>query len=86
MNNVHWPLFFKNCKRENPNLDAAMQTVRDIFAMSFEVLVQLGRTGAYNHFTRHKATIRDMGVDSIKDVAKHTRLVTLNWGWIAGND
>ena len=47
-------------RQENPNLDAASQIVRDIFAMSSKVLDQLGRTGAYDHFIRRKATIIDM--------------------------
>ena len=58
-------------REENPNLDAATQTVKDIFAMSSKVLDHLGRTGAYDHFIRCKATIMDIGVDSIKAVAKY---------------
>ena len=73
-------------REENPNLDAAAQTVRDIFAMSTKVLNQLGRTGAYNHFIRRKATIMDKGVDSIKDVAKYADSLPLTGDGVLGKD
>ena len=49
---------------ENFNIDRATQTVRDVFAMSTKVLDQLGRTGAYDHYIRRKATMVDIGLDS----------------------
>ena len=53
--------------QECSNLDSMTQTVRDSFSMSSKVLDQIGRTGAFHHFIRRKATINDMGLDSIKD-------------------
>ena len=52
--------------------------------MSSEVLDQLGRTGAYDHFIRRKATIMDMGIDNVKDVAKHADFVAPVRGWSYG--
>lgn len=54
--------------------------------MSSKVLDQLGRTGAYDHFIRRKAAIMDMGVDSIKDVAKHADLLPLTGDGVLGKD
>ena len=62
---------------ENTNLDRATQTVRDVFAMSTKVLDQLGRTGAFDHYIRRKATMVDMGLDSVKDVSKHADFLPL---------
>ena len=73
-------------REEKPNLDSATQTVRDIFAMSSKVLDQLGRTGAYDHFIRRKATIMDIGVDSIKDIAKYADPLPLTGDGVLGKD
>ena len=73
-------------RQENPNLDAATQTVRDIFAMSSKILDQLGHKGAYDHFIRWKATILDMGDDSIKDVAKHADYLPLTGDGVLGKE
>ena len=73
-------------RQDNPNWDAATQTVRDIFAMSSRILDQFGRTGAYDHFFRRKATILDMGVDSIKDVAKHADYLPLTCDGVLGKE
>ena len=62
---------------ENTNLDRATQTVRDVFAISTKVLDQLGRTGAYDHYIRRKATMVDIGLDTVKDVAKHADYLPL---------
>ena len=44
--------------------------------MSAKILDQLGRTGAYDHFICRKATVVDMGLDSVKDVAKHADIAS----------
>ena len=62
------------------------QTVRDSFAMPSEVLDQIGRTGAFHHFIRRKATINDMGLDSIKDVARHADSLPLTGDRVFGID
>ena len=63
-------VLLEELKEDNPNLDLATQTTRDIFAMSTKTLDKLGRTGAYDHVIRRKAAIIDMGLENIKDVAK----------------
>ena len=72
-------------KTENPNIDLAIQTVRDAFAMSTKTLDQLGRTGAYSHIIRRKATIVDMGLDSVKDIAKQAELLPLTDQGVLGS-
>ena len=72
--------------QESPNLDSMTQTVRDSFAMSSKVLDQIGRTGAFHHFIRRKATINDMGLDSIKDVARHADSLPLTGDGVLGID
>ena len=72
--------------QESPNLDSMTQTVRDSFAMSSKVLDQMGRTGAFHHFIRRKATINDMGLDSIKDVARHADSLPLTGDGVLGID
>ena len=44
----------------------------DGFSLSTKVLDQLGRTGAYDHYIRRKATMVDIELDTVNDVAKHT--------------
>lgn len=73
-------------RQDNPNWDAATQTVRDIFAMSSRILDQFCRTGACDHFIRRKATILDMGVDSIKDVPKHADYLRLTGDGVLGKE
>ena len=48
----------------------AVQTIQDAFAMSTKTLDQLGRMGAYGHIICRKAAIVDIGLDSVKDIAK----------------
>ena len=71
---------------ENTNLDRATQTVRDVFAMSTKVLDQLGRTGAFDHYIRRKATMVDMGLDSVKDVSKHADFLPLTGDGVFGSE
>lgn len=56
-----------NLQSREPNLDKAVQTVRDVFAMTTKTLDQFGRTGAYHHLARRKAAIYDTGLDEYKD-------------------
>ena len=49
------------------NMDLAVQTVRDIFAISTKTLDQIARTGAFNHMIRRKATLYDTGLNELKD-------------------
>lgn len=59
-----------NLKSTSPNLDEAIQNVRDIFAMSTKSLDQMSRTGAFHHLNRRKATIADTGLHEFKDLQK----------------
>ncbi|MCW4343718.1 MAG: hypothetical protein N0E48_10205 [Candidatus Thiodiazotropha endolucinida] len=79
-------LLLQELKSDSPNVDSATQTVRDVFAMSTKILDQFGRTGAYDHFIRRKATMVDMGLDSVKDVAKHADLLPLRGNGVLGKD
>ena len=78
-------VLLEELKTENPNIDLAIQTVRDAFAMSTKTLDQLGRTGAYSHIIRRKATIVDMGLDSVKDIAKQAELLPLTGEGVLGS-
>ena len=57
-------------KSENPNVDLSIQTVRDVFATSTRTLDQLGKTGAFGHMIRRKATVVNMGFENVKGVEK----------------
>lgn len=46
----------------SPNLDKAVKTVKDVFAMSQKSLDQAARAGAFHHLVRRKATIADTGL------------------------
>ena len=59
-----------NLKSSSPNLDEAVQNVRDIFAMSTKSLDQMARTGAFHHLIRRKATIADTGLHEFNDLKK----------------
>ena len=48
-----------NLKSSSPNLDDAVQNVRDSFAMLTKSLDQITRTGAFHYLSRRKATIAD---------------------------
>lgn len=50
------------------NIDSAIQSVRDIFAMSTKALDQVGRTGAFHHVIRRKAAASDTGLNNFKEV------------------
>ena len=59
-----------NLKSSSPNLDEAVQNVRDIFAMTTKSLDQMSRTGAFHHLNRRKAAIADTGLHEFKDLQK----------------
>ena len=56
-----------NLQSPEPNLDRAIQTFRDVFAMTTKTLDQIGKAGAYHQMTRRKAAIFDTGLDDYKD-------------------
>ena len=49
-------------KGNDPNIDKAIQSVRDIFVISQRTLDQFARCGAFHHLIRRKATIADTGI------------------------
>ena len=54
-------LLLQELSSEKPNIDKAIQTVRDVFAMSTKILDQFGRSGAFDHLIRRNSTSVDMG-------------------------
>lgn len=60
----------QNLKGNTPNIDEAVQNVRDIFAISTKALDQFCRTGAFHHLVRRKATVADTGMHEFKDLQK----------------
>lgn len=53
---------------KDTNIDSAIQSIRDTFAMSTKFLDQVGRSGAFHHIIRRKAAASDSGLNSLKDV------------------
>ncbi|CAG2258113.1 unnamed protein product [Mytilus edulis] len=64
-----------NLTSDSPNLDSAIQNVRDIFALSTKSLDQTARTGAFHHMIRRRATMYDTGLNELRDYAN--TIVTL---------
>ena len=54
--------------------------------MSSKGLDQIGRTGVFHHFIRRKTTINDLGLDNIKDVARHADSLPLMGDRVLGID
>ena len=75
-----------NLKSSSPNLDEAIQNVRDIFAMSTKSLDQMARTGAFHHLSRRKATIADTGLHEFNDLKKTATEAPLSSEGIFGPD
>jgi hypothetical protein len=56
---------------KDPNIDAAIQSTKDIFAIASHSLDQTARAGAFHHLVRRRATIADTGIDrKIPDIDK----------------
>ncbi|VDH92527.1 Hypothetical predicted protein [Mytilus galloprovincialis] len=58
-----------NLTSDSPNLDSAIQNVRDIFALSTKSLDQTARTGAFHHMIRRRATMYDTGLNELRAYA-----------------
>ncbi|CAC5409976.1 unnamed protein product [Mytilus coruscus] len=54
---------------DTPNLDSAIQNVRDIFTLSTKCLDQTARRGAFHHMVRSRATMYDTGLNELRDYA-----------------
>ena len=79
-------LLLKNLKSESPNLDEAVQNVRDLFAISTKTLDQFARAGAFMHLVRRKATVADTGLHDFKDLQKAALTSPLSGEGIFGPD
>lgn len=69
-----------------PNVDLVIQMVKDIFAMSVKSMDQIGRTGAFHHLIRRKATVVDTGLDSVSELADKVMTLKLSSEGILGSD
>ena len=63
-------MLLNNLTQTNPNLDSAVQCVRDIFAMSTKSLDQVARSGAFHHLTRRRTALEDTSLHELKDIKK----------------
>ena len=79
-------LLLQELGSEKPNIDKAIQTVRDVFAMSTKILDQFGRSWAFDHIIHRKSTMVDKGLDSVKDVVRQTDLLPLSGDGVLGKD
>lgn len=79
-------LLLNNLKGSAPNLDEAVQNVRDIFAISTKSLDQFARAGAFHHLVRRKATVADTGLHEFKDLQKAALTSPLSGDGIFGEE
>lgn len=56
---------------KQPNIDHAIQCVRDIFAMNTKSLDQVARAGALHHMVRRKSAMADSGLNDSKELRSH---------------
>lgn len=61
-------MLLHNLTQKSPNLDSAIQCVRDIFAMSTKSLDQVSRSGAFHHLIRRRTAMEDTGLHELKDI------------------
>ncbi|CAC5421396.1 unnamed protein product [Mytilus coruscus] len=62
-------ILLDNLQSDTSNLDGAVQTVRDIFALSTKTFDQMSRTGSFHHMIRRRATMYDTRLSDLKDYA-----------------
>ncbi|XP_060560765.1 uncharacterized protein LOC132720622 [Ruditapes philippinarum] len=72
-------------KEKEPNMDKAVQTVRDIFEMSSKALDQAGRSGAFHHLSRRKAAVSDSGLNTLKDIQSKVMYLPLTADGVFGS-
>ena len=66
---------------KDTNIDSAIQSVGDIFAMSTKALDQVGRSGAFHRIIRRKAAASDSGLNSLKRCTSKGAVSTPDRGW-----
>lgn len=76
----------QNLKSQSPNMDEAIQNVRDIFAISTKTLDQFCKTGAFHHLVRRRATVADTGLHEFKDLQKAALTAPLSGDGIFGEE
>ena len=64
--------------------DMICQTIKDVFAMSQKTLDQSGRTGAFFHLIRRKATAQDSGLVNLKDMRSKCQYLPLTGDGVFG--
>lgn len=74
-----------NLEAGKPNLDSAIQNVRDIFALSTKTLDQMARTGSFHHMIRRRATMYDTRLSDLKEYANTIVTLPLTSDGIFGN-
>ena len=79
-------LLLKNLKSESPNLDKAVQNVRDLFAISTKTLDQFARAEAFMHLMRRKVIVADTELHDFKDLQKAALTSPLSGEGIFGPD
>lgn len=76
----------QNLQSQEPNIDEAIQTVRDVFAISTKSMDQIARAGAFHHMLRRKAAVADTGLQDYKDLQKTALSAPLSSDGIFGKD
>ncbi|CAC5426473.1 unnamed protein product [Mytilus coruscus] len=78
-------ILLDNLQFDTPNLDGAVQNVRDIFALSTKTFDQMSRTGSFHHMVRRRATMYDTGLSDLKDYANTVMSLPLTSEGIFGS-
>ncbi|KAL4234844.1 hypothetical protein ACF0H5_006485 [Mactra antiquata] len=67
-----------NLQQNDPNIDRAVQTVRDLFEISSKCLDQAGRADAFHHLIRRKAASANSGLNTLKDIQSKVMYLPLS--------
>ncbi|CAC5394887.1 unnamed protein product [Mytilus coruscus] len=78
-------ILLDNLQSDTPNLDGAVQNVRDIFALSTKTFDQMSRTGSFHHMVRRRATMYDTRLSDLKDYANTVMSLPLTSEGIFGS-
>ncbi|XP_045166643.2 uncharacterized protein LOC123530024 [Mercenaria mercenaria] len=73
-------------QQKDVNIDAAIQTVRDTFAISAKSLDQIARAGAFHHLIRRNATLIDTGLYGYKGYSHAVMSLPLRADGVFGTD
>ena len=70
---------------DNSSIDSAIQSVRDIYAMSTKALDQVGLAGPFHHIVRRKAAASDTVLNNLRDVQAKVLYLQLSGEGVFGN-